>query len=392
MKKDYIDISELNRIIKSKLENELPTFYVMGEISNFVQHSSGHRYFSLKDDKSQINCLMWRSKTLSFKPMDGMKVLVSGKISVYPPRGSYQLDVSSMQTLGEGELYLAFERLKNELLQAGYFEQERKKILPSYPQKIGISTSPTGAAIQDILSTLARRIPYAEIYFYPVKVQGENSELDIVKGIKELDKLGLDLIIIGRGGGSIEDLWSYNTKEVADAIYNSKTPIISGVGHETDTTIADFVADLRAPTPTGAAEIVSSITKNEIVQTLDTIELEINKIINLKIENVKQQLLHSFSLLNINGLLNRVSTYKKELLKENEILQRRLNDNINRRKVAIESLQRVFESLNPYRPLDKGFALLKFENKRLDAESKLQKSDEIEIIRKSQINKAIIKE
>ncbi|TNE34377.1 exodeoxyribonuclease VII large subunit, partial [bacterium] len=287
-----ISISELTQKIKSTLETGFSQVEVVGEISNYTSASSGHKYLTLKDNNAQISCVMWKSRAINFQIENGMKVFAKGSISVYPPRGSYQLDISSLRPQGIGDLYLAYEKLKKELFELGYFDVSTKKKLPILPQRIGVSTSPTGAAIKDIFSTIKRRIPFAEIYFYPVMVQGSGSENEIANAIIELDKLDLDVLIIGRGGGSIEDLWSYNTKVVADAIYNANTPIISGVGHETDNTIADLVADFRAPTPTGAAEIISINTKEIISQTLDENQITIFNILNNNILNLKKDVVN----------------------------------------------------------------------------------------------------
>ena len=285
-----LTVSQLTQNIKSVLETGFQGLSVAGEISNYTAASSGHKYFTLKDNNAQISCVMWKSRTTNFQIENGMKVNITGSVTVYPPRGNYQLDVTSMRQQGVGDLYLAYEKLKKELLELGYFDQNVKKEWNLIPQKIGVSTSPTGAAIRDIFSTLERRAPFAEITFLPVKVQGSGSEFEIANAIERLDKLGLDVIIIGRGGGSIEDLWSYNTRVVADAIFNANTPIVAGVGHETDTTIADLVADHRAPTPTGAAEIVSINTIDIISQTLDEKQLFLRNIMLNTISNISKDL------------------------------------------------------------------------------------------------------
>jgi len=253
-------VTELNNYIKSLFDSNgnLSSVTVKGEISNFVAHRSGHLYFSLKDSEGQIRAVMFRSSAarLKFMPESGMKVIVCGSITVYPRDGSYQLYVTSMQPDGIGALYLAYEQLKERLMNEGLFDESNKKSIPKYPSKIGVITSPTGAAIRDILNVTARRYPLADIYLYPALVQGEGAEASLVRGIDLLDGQGeVDLIIIGRGGGSIEDLWAFNSEVLARRIFEAKTPIISAVGHEIDFTICDFVADLRAPTPSAAAEL-----------------------------------------------------------------------------------------------------------------------------------------
>ncbi len=255
---NVMTVSELNYSIKELLETSIPVLWLEGEISNFKFHSSGHVYFSLKDKESQIPAVMWRSRNaqLFFTPQDGMKVLALGKVNVFHKRGYYQFDVIKMQPAGVGELQMAFEQLKQKLLLEGLFAEELKKKLPSYPERIGIVTSPTGAAIQDLLHILQRRFPSAEIILNPVKVQGEGAAQEIAAAIDDFNAFGrVDLLIVGRGGGSLEDLWAFNEEIVARAIFRSHIPVISAVGHEIDFTISDFVADLRAPTPSAAAEL-----------------------------------------------------------------------------------------------------------------------------------------
>ncbi|MBC7188215.1 MAG: exodeoxyribonuclease VII large subunit [Calditrichaeota bacterium] len=252
-------VSELTREIKVLLETTIPVVWVEGEVSNFKLHTSGHMYFSLKDENAQIAAVMWRGRNagLRFIPEDGMKVLVQGRVTVYEKRGNYQLDVLRLQPAGVGELQLAFEQLKNRLRQEGLFAEERKRPIPRFPERVGIVTSATGAALQDILNISRRRLPGIELILRPVLVQGEGAAEDIARAIAEFNEYGqVDVIIVGRGGGSLEDLWAFNEEIVARAIYASRIPVVSAVGHEVDFTIADFVADLRAPTPSAAAELV----------------------------------------------------------------------------------------------------------------------------------------
>ena len=257
----YLTVSLLNEYVKSLITNDflLKNIYLKGEISNFKHHSRGHFYFTLKDELSQISCVMFSSYSsrVKFIPKDGMTVLVSGYLSVYEANGTYQIYVNSMEEMGLGNLYLKYEKLKNDLEQKGYFLKERKKSLPRFPKVIGIATSPTGAAIKDMVNIISRRYPIVKIKIFPTLVQGEEAKYSIVNSIKRAnEEKDIDVLIIGRGGGSIEDLWAFNEEIVADAIYSSRVPIISAVGHETDFTISDFVADLRAETPSGAAEKV----------------------------------------------------------------------------------------------------------------------------------------
>ena len=251
-------ISELTKEIKALLEGSFLKVWVEGEISNYVHHSSGHRYFTLKDQDSQLRCVMWKwnGKRLLFDPQDGLKINASGQITVYEKSGQYQLVVSSMQPAGIGELELAFQQLKKKLTEEGLFDSDHKKTIPNFPARIGVITSPTGAAIRDILNITKRRAPWVEIVLWPVLVQGDGAAEQIAHAIKGFNKNKLvDLLIIGRGGGSLEDLWAFNEEVVARAVFASKIPIISAVGHEIDFSISDFVADLRAPTPSAAAEI-----------------------------------------------------------------------------------------------------------------------------------------
>lgn len=283
-----LTVSQINRYIKS-LFDEIPpiqNIYVMGEISNFKHYrQSGHMYFTLKDSSSQLKCVMFATDNykLKFIPKDGMNVVCFGQIGVYERDGVYQLYVRDIQPKGAGDLAVAFEQLKAKLAQKGYFDEELKKPIPMYPQKIGVATSNMGAAVEDIKNVISRRYPLCEIIIVPTVVQGEAASKDIASSVKFLDKLGVDTIIVGRGGGSIEDLWAFNTEEVADAVYNCKTPIISAVGHETDFTICDFIADLRAPTPSAAAELAVPDINNEYIN-LQGLELMLDK----NIENIVQ--------------------------------------------------------------------------------------------------------
>ena len=259
MQNNYLTITQLNKYLKYKMDSDvyLRQVYLKGEISNFKAHTRGHFYFTLKDEGSRINAVMFKSSAskINFKPIDGMKVLVCGKVTVYEASGGYQIYVEEMQESGVGNLYVAYEQLKKKLEQEGLFAKERKRKIKKMPVTIGIVTAPTGAAIRDILTTIKRRYPIVNTILFPALVQGKDAALDIANKINMAQKYNLDTLIVGRGGGSIEDLWPFNEEVVARAIYNSKIPVISAVGHEVDFTIADFVADLRAPTPTAAAEL-----------------------------------------------------------------------------------------------------------------------------------------
>ena len=299
MKDKYISIIQLTRYLKYKIDNDpnLDQVFLRGEISNFKAHSRGHFYFTLKDEESRINAVMFQSNAtkVKFIPQDGMKVLVTGKVSIYPANGGYQIYVTEMEEDGIGNLYIAYEQLKKKLEDEGLFNKEHKKEIPKIPSRVGVVTAPTGAAIRDIISTIKRRWPICEIILFPALVQGEDAKDDIVRQIKRAEEYNIDTLIVGRGGGSIEDLWAFNEECVARAIYNCSIPTISAVGHEIDFTIADFVADMRAPTPTGAGELaVPNLTdiKNLINQiSIRLTKAVINKIeINMKIlENIKNR-------------------------------------------------------------------------------------------------------
>ncbi|MFL6563271.1 MAG: exodeoxyribonuclease VII large subunit, partial [Bacillus sp. (in: firmicutes)] len=256
----YLSVNALTKYIKRKFDADphLRDVHVRGEISNYKQHSSGHMYFTLKDEKARILAVMFssQSRTMKFAPENGMKVIVKGEISVYEPSGQYQIYIKEMRPDGIGELFLAYEQLKQRLELEGLFAIDTKKAIPLYPRTVGVITSPTGAAIRDVITTIKRRYPIANILVFPALVQGDNAAPSIAKAIAKANNMNeIDVLIVGRGGGSIEELWAFNEELVARAIFSSDIPIISAVGHETDFTIADFVADLRAPTPTGAAEL-----------------------------------------------------------------------------------------------------------------------------------------
>jgi exodeoxyribonuclease VII large subunit len=293
-RRDY-SVTEITRYIKMRLESDgfLKRVGVNGEISNFKKHSSGHLYFSLKDDNSVIRCVMFKSDAIKnkFEPEEGMSVLIIGSVSVYEKTGAYQIYVRQMEPKGIGTLYRAYEQLKAKLEALGWFAEENKKTIPYFPEHIGIITSQTGSAIKDITSIISRRFPGVKMSLYPVLVQGENAKYGIAEALKYLDeKPEVDVIILGRGGGSIEDLWAFNEEMVAQAVFSSDTPVISAVGHETDFTICDFVADLRAATPSAAAELVVP-DRRELLISLSQYEKQINIIINSKKEKETEKII-----------------------------------------------------------------------------------------------------
>ena len=356
MDNEYLTISALNNYIKSLLDKDsfLNKVYLKGEISNFKNHTTGHLYFTLKDDESRINAVMFNgnAKYLEFKPEDGMNVLIIGRVSAYPITGSYQIYVETMVPDGIGNLYIEFEKLKKKLASEGLFNPEHKKEIPKYPTKIGVVTAPTGAAVKDIMSTIKRRFPSCEVILFPSLVQGKDAAPNIVEQIKKADSYNLDTIIVGRGGGSIEDLWAFNEEIVARTIYECKTPIISGVGHEIDFTIADFVADLRAPTPTGAAEMAVPTVKDTI-NIINQFKIRLNK--NIKnMVNTKyialRTLKQSYVLKNPMGMYE-VKMQKLDTLTDS--LNKDILQFIENKKYDLDNLKNNYVLKNPELILDK---------------------------------------
>ena len=383
-------VSELTDRIKNLLEDNLNPVYLTGEISNYKLHSSGHHYFSLKDKNAQIACVIWKSTAVSVKLEDGQKVIIFGYLTVYGQQGKYQVTCQNITPEGRGDLYLAYEQLKMKLQQKGYFDKSRKRSLPKICLKVGVSTSPTGAAVRDIISTIQNRLPIVQIYFRPTLVQGEGSEMDVVKAIKELNNYDLDAIIIGRGGGSIEDLWSYNTEQVADAIYNSKTPIISAVGHETDFTIADFVADIRAATPTAAAQYVTPTTLDEFQDFLIKSKIQIKSNLLNRITQYQKRLENTFQNSFYQRMLQKVNFLNQSLDDAKDKMQNSLNSRLKLLKQEAQLKTKLIESLSPTLPLNKGFAIIKQNGRALSAAETPIINKEIEIIRKEDIMKARI--
>ncbi|WJP96906.1 exodeoxyribonuclease VII large subunit [Macrococcus bovicus] len=289
----YLSIGALTQYIKAKFDRDpyLEKVYIKGELSNVKLHSSGHLYFALKDGNAVMNGMMFKrdATRLNFTPKEGDGVLITGRVSVYEDRGSYQLYADSMSLDGVGQLYEKLEALKQEFKQKGYFAAEHKKKLPKYPSAIAVLTASTGAAIRDIETTLNRRYPLAKVHYISTLVQGNGAASDIVRNIRYADELGVDVMIVGRGGGSIEDLWAFNEREVVEAIFQAETPIISAVGHETDTTLSDYVADMRAPTPTGAA-VMATPDQVELMQQLKASELFLNQRLVQHIRYQKEKL------------------------------------------------------------------------------------------------------
>jgi exodeoxyribonuclease VII large subunit len=294
MTEKYLTVTALTRYIKRKMDTDphLRSIWLKGEISNFKLHSRGHMYLTIKDDQARINAVMFsgNNRYLKFKPENGLKVLIRGEISVFEATGQYQLYIQQMEPDGVGSLYLAFEQLKEKLRKQGYFDSQYKKEIPMIPNHIGVITSPTGAAVRDIITTIKRRFPVVQVTILPVLVQGVNAASSISRAIQQANKDNLfDLIIVGRGGGSIEELWSFNEEMVAEAIFHSAIPIISAVGHETDVTISDYVADLRAPTPTGAAELAVP-SQYELLDKISRMKQSLSSLIGITMKQNRNQL------------------------------------------------------------------------------------------------------
>lgn len=427
MNEQYISISQINNFIRMMFDESayLKKVYLKGEISNFKHHSSGHMYLTLKDEESRISAIMFRSAAtkLTFAPEDGMNVLVTGRISVYPAGGNYQIYIDKMEQDGLGNLYIEFEKLKKKLQGEGLFDEIYKKPIPKYPTKIGIVTAPTGAAIRDILSTIKRRYPICETILFPALVQGISAATDVANKIKIANTYDLDVLIIGRGGGSIEDMWAFNEEIVARAIFESKIPIISAVGHEVDFTIADFVADLRAPTPTGAAEMAvptllevenmfktkqievanafqiklnaadhylkklasSYILKNPMtlyeikIQKLDNLSDKINKSISSYITEKQtrfENLRKSYLLKNPSYIYE---PKKKELENNLTILKKNMNQILEKKQNEHQYLLQTLRLVSPLNILDKGYSLIKKDGHIIKDSSNINIQDKLDI-------------
>jgi len=364
--KSVYSVSQVNQYIKNLFMSDyaLSNIYIKGEVSNCKYHSSGHIYFTLKDRGGVIGCVMFASsrRGLKFQMEEGQQVIALGNISVYERDGKYQLYVKEIILDGLGLLYQKFEELKAELERAGYFKQELKKPLPLYPEKIGIVTAKTGAAIQDILNIAARRNPYIQLVLFAAQVQGEGSAQSVIRGIKALEAYGVDVMIVGRGGGSIEDLWAFNEAQVADAIYQCKVPVISAVGHETDITIADFVADLRAPTPSAAAELAipdyMAVT-GRLYEYHFKLDTSIGRIIDLyrnKLDMAGMKLEHLSPSNQINEKFQYLSGLEDAL---KAAMDKRLAENKYRLAILGERLNGV----SPHKKLSQGYSYLTDQNK-----------------------------
>ena len=404
MEDKYITVGQLNRYLKYKFDQDpnLNQVFLKGEISNFKAHTRGHLYFTIKDETSRINAVMFYSQAskINFTPEDGMKVLVTGRISVYEATGGYQIYVDDMIQDGVGNLYIEYEKLKKKLASEGLFDASKKKKIPKFPETIGVITAPTGAAIKDILSTIKRRWPITKTILFPSLVQGASAAPEIVKQIKKAQEYDLDVLIVGRGGGSIEDLWCFNDEEVARAIYECKIPVISAVGHEIDFTIADYVADLRAPTPTGAAEMAVA-NQTDFYNYMRQINLRLNKSMQNYIKNNRERL---DTLKNSYILKNPISMYQikeqkfdtlyeklclvmKNLIQnEKTSLQNKIDKIpiltkhlLERNQNQYVSLLNKLEILNPLLTIKRGYSITKKDDKVITSVKDLKKDDILQI-------------
>lgn len=376
-------VSELNNFIKNLFDTNrvLCAISVRGEISNFKKHSSGHLYFSLKDGDGQIRAVMFRSAAYSLKfiPENGMKVTVHGSVSVYARDGSYQIYATSMQPDGVGALYLAYEQLKARLEEEGLFSSEHKKPIPRYPERIGVITSPTGAAVRDIINVIGRRCPTAVIYLYPALVQGDGAEASLIKGLEYFNASGLvDTVIIGRGGGSIEDLWGFNGEGLARAIFASRIPVISAVGHETDFTICDFVADLRAPTPSAAAELAVPDSRElalRVSSGLDRCESMLTRYLEYAKERIGR-VLSSGVLATPEGVF---AAYRERLTDAMEQSVRIYQGRISECSAVFKATLGKLEALNPLSVLARGYSVAKYKGITLTDASMASVGDDVEL-------------
>ncbi len=380
---ETLTVSGLTQQIKMLLETGLEPVWITGEISNFKRHSSGHFYFSLKDENAQIPCVMWagRNRGLRFSPQDGMQVLAHGQVTVYEKRGYYQFDVAQIQPAGVGALQMAFEQLKRRLHAEGLFDDAHKKPLPEFPEAVGIVTSRTGAAIRDLVSTLRRRWPAIKIILRPVRVQGDGAAEEITQAIREFNEYKeVDVLIVGRGGGSLEDLWAFNEEIVARAVYASKIPIVSAVGHEIDFSISDFVADVRAATPSAAAELVAPDAA-EIKRQLQGLAYQAFRQLQRLLQTQRERLKRFASSYGLRQPLDQVRQRSQQLDELQRRLQLALQNRLALWKQQLKAKEQRLRAVSHENVLKRGFAIVYREpDKKLVHEAKeLQADDSIHI-------------
>lgn len=381
---EIFSVTMLNEYIKNIFESNrtLSSVTVRGEISNFTNHRSGHLYFSLKDSDGQIRAVMFRSRAqgLKFMPESGMKVIIHGSVTVYPRDGSYQIYVSSMQPDGIGALYLAYEQMKARLAEEGLFDDIHKKPIPMYPRRIGVITSPTGAAVRDIINVTGRRYPMADIYLYPALVQGAGSEDSLVRALDYLDKSGLcDVIIIGRGGGSIEDLWSFNSERLARRIFGAKTPIISAVGHETDFTICDFVSDMRAPTPSAAAEIAVP-DRRELMMRVDQLDERLATALIRNVQRARERLNVLSDRASADSVRRMIDGKRDEVNYLNEKSTLLIRSILQAKRDMLSSSAAKANALSPLSTLSRGYSVAEKEKIVIKSVNELSVGDRLTLI------------
>ncbi len=396
MEQTILSITQINHQVKYTLEKKYSNLWIQGEIASCNTYPSGHIYLTLKDAQSELSAVIFSqyAQRLSCTPVKGMEVMVAGELSLYTPRGQYQLQIKSLYPKGQGELYLAYEALKKKLTEEGIFDPSRKKSLPIYPHRIGIITSSEGAALRDIIQVLSRRAPHISVLVYPVPVQGAGAGNKIAKAIASMNSYNqVDLLIVGRGGGSMEDLWAFNEEVVVQAIAQSKIPLISAVGHETDTTLSDYAADLRAPTPSAAAEL-AAVSREEILQYLDTIQQKMDTNINT---------LYKTKMTQLNNLQNRHGFFKSDLLLQqwaeklknlNQQLQQSAKAALEASSLRLHHYQEQLQLLNPKAILKRGYAIATDNRgKILLSPQQVATGDTIKIqVAKGDIHSKVIKE
>jgi exodeoxyribonuclease VII large subunit len=400
-----LTVSELNSFIKQTLETQLRDIYVIGEISGYKRaQPSGHSYFTIKDDKSQISCNLWsfRHAYVKFPLMDGKQVLIRGRVTVYEPRGSYAIEVNTITEIGIGELQAAFERLKEKLRSEGLFDEENKKPIPEFPENVAIITSETGAVIEDFIKVSRKRYPHFNLYLFPSLVQGKGSTESVCRAIRKANNYSVkfDVIVLARGGGSIEDLWTFNEEAVARAVYQSEIPVVSAIGHEVDYTICDFVADLRAPTPSAAAEMILP-DRRELIEILNDTESSLESIVNSKVENLKDSLDRIQNNYSFNRPKDIIHDLKIKLDDMSDEFRRVLTDNVNFYSTDLKDKQKqlvnIFDArisyikndlkykekflknISPDNTLKRGFSYVQLNGKIVSKKSGLKKSDKVNI-------------
>lgn len=383
MKLEPQSVSSLTKEIKEILENQFLFVFVKGEVSNFKQHSSGHIYLTLKDANASINCIVWKN-TLRLPPIsNGDVVSVQGRLTLYASSGSYQLIISQIEKYGIGDFYKEFLKTKQALLEKGYFDDSRKQHLPEYPTVIGVVTSETGAVLQDIIVTVKRRYPLVTLLVRPTLVQGSAAEKDIVNAIYDFQKIETkpDVLIIARGGGSIEDLWCFNSESVATAMFNCSIPMISAIGHETDTTIADLVADKRANTPTAAAELATPNTVTSISDMLYFYEERIREKIDEKVLTISKTLENSISSSLLSLLKSNCATVELTLQSKEQQLRNSLQKKVVERENRLVNIESTLKASDPTMPFHRGFAIIKSTTGIIEKDMQLREGETIAIER-----------